>query len=60
VDGATLVSGAPADTRVGDLVRARVTGTAGVDLAVAYVQTVDAVAEVGTSAAARPVVAAGR
>jgi ribosomal protein S12 methylthiotransferase len=52
VDGSTLVSGAPAGVRVGDLVRAEVTGSAGVDLTAAYLDTVDAVA--------RPVVAAGR
>jgi ribosomal protein S12 methylthiotransferase len=52
VDGSTLVSGAPADARVGDLVRAEVTGAAGVDLSAAYLDTLDAVA--------RPVVAAGR
>jgi ribosomal protein S12 methylthiotransferase len=52
VDGSTLVSGAPPEARVGDLVRAEVTGTAGVDLIAAYLDTVDAVA--------RPVVAAGR
>ena len=32
VDGATLVIDAPVDAQVGDLVRATVTGTAGVDL----------------------------
>jgi ribosomal protein S12 methylthiotransferase len=52
VDGATLVTGAPVDTRVGDLVRATVTGSAGVDLAARYLDTVDAVAPA--------VVAAGR
>jgi len=52
VDGATLVTGAPVDAQVGDLVRAMVTGTAGVDLTARYLATADAVA--------RPVVAAGR
>jgi ribosomal protein S12 methylthiotransferase len=52
VDGATLVTGAPVDAQVGDLVRATVTGTAGVDLTARYLDTADAVA--------RPVVAAGR
>jgi ribosomal protein S12 methylthiotransferase len=52
VDGATLVTGAPVDAQVGDLVRAIVTGTTGVDLTARYLVTADAVA--------RPVVAAGR
>jgi ribosomal protein S12 methylthiotransferase len=51
VDGATVVTGAPDDVRVGDLVRAEVTGSAGVDLTARYLDTADAVA--------RPVVAAG-
>jgi ribosomal protein S12 methylthiotransferase len=50
VDGATLVTDAPVDTSVGDLVRATVTGSAGVDLTARYLDTADAVA--------RPVVAA--
>ena len=44
VDGATLVTDAPVDAQVGDLVRATVTGTAGVDLAARYLDTADAVA----------------
>jgi ribosomal protein S12 methylthiotransferase len=52
VDGATLVTDAPVDVQVGDLVRAEVTGSAGVDLTARYRAIVDAVA--------RPVVAAGR
>ena len=44
VDGATLVTGAPVDTQVGDLVRATVTGSAGVDLTARYLDTADAVA----------------
>jgi ribosomal protein S12 methylthiotransferase len=44
VDGATLVTGAPVDAQVGDLVRATVTGTAGVDLTARYLDTADAVA----------------
>jgi ribosomal protein S12 methylthiotransferase len=52
VDGATLVTDAPVDVQVGDLVRAEVSGSAGVDLTARYRATVDAVA--------RPVVAAGR
>ena len=44
VDGATLVAHAPVDAQVGDLVRATVTGTAGVDLTARYLDTVDAVA----------------
>jgi ribosomal protein S12 methylthiotransferase len=52
VDGATIVTGAPVDVQVGDLVRAEVTGSAGVDLTARYLDTADAVA--------RPVVAAGR
>ena len=51
VDGATLVTDLPADVRVGDLVRASVTGSAGVDLTARYLTTADA--------APRPVVAAG-
>jgi ribosomal protein S12 methylthiotransferase RimO len=51
VDGATLVTDLPGDVRVGDLVRAEVTGSAGVDLTARYLLTADA--------AARPVVAAG-
>jgi len=43
VDGATLVTGAPVDAQVGDLVRATVTGTAGVDLTARYLDTIDAV-----------------
>ncbi len=52
VDGATLVTGAPVDAQVGDLVRATVSGAAGVDLTARYVETADAVR--------RPVMAAGR
>jgi ribosomal protein S12 methylthiotransferase RimO len=52
VDGATLVTDAPVDVRVGDLVRAEVTGSAGVDLTARYLTTADA--------AASPAVAAGR
>ncbi len=44
VDGATLVTRAPVDAQVGDLVRATVTGTAGVDLTARYLDTADAVA----------------
>ena len=44
MDGATLVIDAPVDAQVGDLVRATVTGTAGVDLAARYLDTADAVA----------------
>ncbi len=44
VDGATLVIDAPVDAQVGDLVRATVTGTAGVDLTARYLDTADAVA----------------
>ena len=44
VDGATLVTDAPAHAQVGDLVRATVTGTAGVDLTARYLETADAVA----------------
>ena len=44
VDGATLVTGAPVDALVGDLVRATVTGSAGVDLTARYLDTADAVA----------------
>ena len=44
VDGATLVTGAPVHARVGDLVRATVTGSAGVDLTARYLETADAVA----------------
>ena len=44
VDGATLVTGAPVHAQVGDLVRATVTGTAGVDLTARYLETADAVA----------------
>jgi len=44
VDGATLVTGAPVDAQVGDLVRATVTGSAGVDLTARYLDTADAVA----------------
>jgi ribosomal protein S12 methylthiotransferase len=44
VDGATLVTDAPVDAQVGDLVRATVTGTAGVDLTARYLDTADAVA----------------
>jgi ribosomal protein S12 methylthiotransferase len=51
VDGATLVTGAPVDAQVGDLVRATVTGSTGVDLAARYLDTADAVR--------RPAVAAG-
>ena len=51
VDGATLVTDAPTGVRVGDLVRAEVTGSAGVDLTARYLDTVDAVA--------RPVATAG-
>jgi ribosomal protein S12 methylthiotransferase RimO len=43
VDGATLVTDAPVDAQVGDLVRATVTGTAGVDLTARYRDTADAV-----------------
>jgi ribosomal protein S12 methylthiotransferase len=42
VDGATLVADAPVDAQVGDLVRATVTGTAGVDLTARYLDTADA------------------
>jgi ribosomal protein S12 methylthiotransferase len=52
VDGATVVTGAPVDVQVGDLVRATVTGSAGVDLTARYLDTADAIA--------RPVVAAAR
>ena len=52
VDGATVVTGAPVDVQVGDLIRASVTGSAGVDLTAHYLDTADAVA--------RPVVTAGR
>jgi MiaB/RimO family radical SAM methylthiotransferase len=52
VDGATTVTGAPVDVQVGDLIRATVTGSAGVDLTARYLETADAVA--------RPAVAAGR
>ena len=44
VDGATLVTDAPVDAQVGDLVRATVTGSAGVDLTARYLDTADAVA----------------
>jgi len=44
VDGATLVTDAPVHSQVGDLVRATVTGTAGVDLTARYLGTADAVA----------------
>ena len=44
VDGATLVTDAPVDAQVGDLVRATVTGSAGVDLTAGYLDTADAVA----------------
>jgi MiaB/RimO family radical SAM methylthiotransferase len=44
VDGATLVADAPVDAQVGDLVRATVTGSAGVDLTARYLDTADAVA----------------
>jgi len=53
VDGSTTVTGLPAGARAGDLVRATVTGSAGVDLTAAYGTTVDAVA-------APPVAAGGR
>jgi ribosomal protein S12 methylthiotransferase RimO len=43
VDGATLVTDAPVDAKVGDLVRATVTGSAGVDLTARYLETADAV-----------------
>ena len=52
VDGLTVIADAPADVRVGDLVRATVTGSAGVDLTARYLETADAVA--------RPVAAAAR
>ncbi|HEY6749194.1 MAG TPA: 30S ribosomal protein S12 methylthiotransferase RimO, partial [Mycobacteriales bacterium] len=52
VDGATVVTGAPVDVQVGDLIRATVTGSAGVDLTARYLETADAVA--------RPVAAAAR
>jgi ribosomal protein S12 methylthiotransferase RimO len=52
VDGATRVTDAPVDVQVGDLVRAEVTGSAGVDLTARYRDTADAVS--------RPAVAAGR
>lgn len=42
VDGSTTVTGLPADARVGDLVRATVTGSAGVDLTAVYQTTLDA------------------
>jgi ribosomal protein S12 methylthiotransferase len=44
VDGSTLVIDAPVDAQVGDLVRARVTGSAGVDLTARYLDTADALA----------------
>jgi ribosomal protein S12 methylthiotransferase RimO len=53
VDGATLVPDAPADVRVGDLVRAEVTGSAGVDLTARFVAVADAAARPGVAAAAR-------
>jgi ribosomal protein S12 methylthiotransferase len=46
VDGSTTVTGLPADARVGDLVRATVTGSAGVDLTAVYETTLDAVGKV--------------
>jgi ribosomal protein S12 methylthiotransferase RimO len=42
VDGVTALVDLPAGVGVGDLVRARVTGSAGVDLTARYVATVDA------------------
>jgi ribosomal protein S12 methylthiotransferase len=41
VDGATLVTDLPADVRVGDLLRAEVTGSAGVDLTARFVAVAD-------------------
>jgi ribosomal protein S12 methylthiotransferase len=43
VDGTTTVVDLPAGVAVGDLVRARVLGSAGVDLTAGYLDTVDAV-----------------
>jgi ribosomal protein S12 methylthiotransferase RimO len=54
VDGSTIVTGPPTAVRPGDLVRATVIGSAGVDLTAAYAETVDAVTEHA------PVAAAGR
>jgi ribosomal protein S12 methylthiotransferase RimO len=50
VDGATLVTDLPAGLRVGDLVRAEVTGSLGVDLTARYTETADSIT---------PLVAAG-
>jgi MiaB/RimO family radical SAM methylthiotransferase len=55
VDGATTVAGLPTGARPGDLVAARVTGSAGVDLTAAYVATVDAVAGPPAAVPAVPV-----
>ncbi|HEX6754358.1 MAG TPA: 30S ribosomal protein S12 methylthiotransferase RimO [Mycobacteriales bacterium] len=41
VDGSTTVTGLPAGARPGDMVRATVTGSAGVDLTAAYTETLD-------------------
>jgi ribosomal protein S12 methylthiotransferase len=50
VDGTTMVVDLPAGVAVGDLVRARVLGTAGVDLTAGYLDTVDAAEPVGAGA----------
>ncbi len=55
VDGTTTVVDLPAGVAVGDLVRARVLGSAGVDLTADYLDTVDAADPVGvTVGASRP------
>ena len=47
VDGGTTVTGLPAGVRAGDLVQARVTASAGVDLTAAYLESRDAAAPAG-------------
>ena len=53
VDGGTTVTGLPAGAGVGDLVRARVTGSAGVDLSAGYLGTVDGLGSPGAAGLAR-------
>ena len=52
VDGTTTVVDLPPGVAVGDLVRARVLGSAGVDLTAGYLDTVDAADRAGVAAAA--------
>ncbi|HZB48250.1 MAG TPA: radical SAM protein, partial [Mycobacteriales bacterium] len=52
VDGTTTVVDLPPGVAVGDLVRARVVGSAGVDLTAGYLETVDAVDRAAAGAAA--------